>query len=43
MKHIKGSCEHCGKNYIVDDKQIDLNTLQVKCPYCGRMSENWED
>jgi len=38
MEKIKGSCEHCGKDYemTVDTKQ------DVICPHCGKVTQNWD-
>lgn len=40
---VRGSCEHCGEDYVMSENKIDLNTATVKCPRCKRRSQNWTE
>lgn len=40
IQDVSGQCENCGYDY---SGKLDVTSdAEVKCPKCGKMSENWD-
>lgn len=40
---IKGSCESCGFDYTGSVKLVDKSFPDIKCPKCGKETQNFDD